>query len=28
MASSSTRRMSWRIVTPVVAIAALGLTAC
>ncbi|MDV7357326.1 superoxide dismutase family protein [Rhodococcus oxybenzonivorans] len=28
MASSTTRRMSWRIVTPVVAIAALGLTAC
>lgn len=28
MASSSTRRMSWRIVTPVVAIAAFGLTAC
>ncbi|MFZ2173378.1 MAG: superoxide dismutase family protein [Rhodococcus sp. (in: high G+C Gram-positive bacteria)] len=28
MASSSTRRMSWRIVTPVVAIAALALTAC
>ena len=28
MASSSTRRMSWRVVTPVVAVAALGLTAC
>lgn len=28
MTSSSHRRMSWRLVTPVVAIAALGLTAC
>lgn len=28
MAPSSTRRMSWRVVTPVIAIAALGLTAC
>lgn len=26
--SSSTRRMSWRVVTPIVALAALGLTAC
>ena len=28
MAPSSTRRMSWRVVAPVVAIAAFGLTAC
>ena len=28
MASHSTRRKSWRVVTPLVAIAALGLTAC
>jgi len=28
MASQSTRRKSWRVVTPLVAIAALGLTAC
>lgn len=28
MASSSTRRASWRVITPVVALAALGLTAC
>ncbi|NLG54067.1 MAG: superoxide dismutase family protein [Rhodococcus sp.] len=28
MARSTTRRMSWRVITPVVAIAALGLSAC
>ncbi|PND51398.1 superoxide dismutase, partial [Rhodococcus sp. ENV425] len=28
MASSSTRRMSWRALAPIVAIAAVGLSAC